>query len=108
MGRRSAPADGRISWGTTGSRWLSQEAKMSAEEVERLIAEGEALVQQEHYEEALAAFEQALIVAPQDAVARHGKGLALAKLNHLEEARAAFEQAIALDSKYARAWRNLG
>jgi superkiller protein 3 len=80
---------------------------MSAGEVERLIAEGEALVQQNFYEEALTSFEQALILAPQDAVAWHGKGLALAKLNRPDEARIAFEQSITLDNTYARAWRNL-
>ena len=65
---------------------------------ENFFAQGKTLYEQERYEEALAAFEQAIALdSPHSALACHYKGLVLNELQRYEEALAAFEQAIALD-----------
>jgi tetratricopeptide (TPR) repeat protein len=61
------------------------------------LKEGNALYGLKRYEEALAAFEQAIRLDPNDASTYHGKGIALGGLKRYEEALAAFEQAIRLD-----------
>ena len=63
------------------------------------------------YEEALSAYEQALILDPKDADAWYYKGNVLAVLNRYDDALAAFEHALTLDPKYANlanAWGNKG
>src|SRR6266699_1091567 len=53
------------------------------------------------YEKALAAYELALRLDPDDALAYNGKGNALDDLNRYEEALVAYEQAIIQDPDYA-------
>src|SRR6266702_718618 len=60
------------------------------------------------YQEALAAYEQAIRLDPNYAFAYNGKGATLDDLKRFEEALAAYEQAIRLDSKYALAYNNKG
>jgi protein O-GlcNAc transferase len=57
---------------------------------------------------ALEAVEQAVRLAPQNAVYQYNLGLLLAELERPEEAEAAFRRAVALDPDYAAAWNNLG
>ncbi len=71
---------------------------------EQWLEEGNALYDFKRYEEALAAFEQALRLAPNNAWAYIGKGTALYYLNRLEEAFAAYEQALHLDPNDAFAY----
>src|SRR6266566_7030494 len=60
------------------------------------------------YQEALAAFEQAIRLDPNFALAYNNKGNALGNLKRYQEALAAFEQAIRLDHNYANAYYNKG
>ena len=62
----------------------------------------------ERYTEALAAFEQAILLDPNFALAYHCKGAALENLNRHEEALAAYEQALLLDPNFALAYRGKG
>ena len=58
--------------------------------------------------EALAAYEQAIRLDPNFALAYYNKGVALRALKRYEEALSAFEQAIRLDPNEANAYRNKG
>ena len=60
------------------------------------------------YEEALAAFEQAIALDPRLAYPHTGLGNVYRNLGRYEEALAAYEQAIALDPKYAYPHNGLG
>ncbi len=62
----------------------------------------------EHYQEAILAFEQALQLDPDDAVAYNGKGLALANLQFYQDALIAYEQAIVLNPYFTNAYLNKG
>jgi tetratricopeptide (TPR) repeat protein len=70
--------------------------------------EGNALRDLKRYEEALAAYEQAIRLDPNYAVAYGNKGNALRSLKRYEEAVAACEQAIRLDPNEAGAYHNKG
>src|SRR5260370_10284761 len=61
------------------------------------LDEGRTFLRLQKYDEALAAVEQAIRVAPNLATAYHGKGGALTNLKRYDEALVAFEQAIRLD-----------
>ncbi len=63
---------------------------------------------QKNYEEAIAAFDQAIRLDPNDNFAFNIKGLALYELGRNEEAIAAFDQAIRLDPNNSAAYNNKG
>jgi tetratricopeptide (TPR) repeat protein len=71
---------------------------------EQWLNEGTALYNLKRYDEAIAAYEQAIRLGPNYASAYYGKGLALYNLKHYDEAIAAYEQAIRLDPNYAFAY----
>jgi len=75
---------------------------------EQWLQEGNAYLQAERYEEALAAFEQAIHLDPNYARSYLGKGEALSNLRRFQEALEAFEQAIRLDPHYARSYHDRG
>ncbi|MFL5588082.1 MAG: tetratricopeptide repeat protein [Ktedonobacteraceae bacterium] len=75
---------------------------------EQWLEEGYALWNLKRYEEALAAFEQALRLDPNLASAYYNKGKALLDLNRPEEALAAFEQALRLDPNLTSAYHGKG
>ncbi len=81
---------------------------MSAEEIERLMAEGETLIQQERYEEALAVYDQALALNSTLAEAYSNKGSLLWNLERHEEALAAFERACDLEPENADFYMSMG
>ncbi len=72
------------------------------------INEGSALYDLKRYEEALAAYEQAIRLDPNVAVAYNNKGNILYDLKRYKEALAAYEQAIRLDPNYAYAYHGKG
>jgi Flp pilus assembly protein TadD len=59
-------------------------------------------------DEALAAYERAITVAPSHAEAHHNRGVALARLDRNVEALAAFDRALALRPQYAAAHNHRG
>src|SRR5260370_744302 len=75
---------------------------------EEWIREGNALDNLKRDEEALAAYEQAIRLHPDDANYKNNKGNALENLKRHEEALDAFEQAISLDPNFALAYNNKG
>jgi tetratricopeptide (TPR) repeat protein len=60
------------------------------------------------FEEALAAYDQALTLDPDDATVQNNRGTALASLGRFEEALAAYDQAVTLDSHDATFQNNRG
>src|SRR5258708_2847895 len=75
---------------------------------EEWIREGNALNGLKRYEEALAAYEQAIRLDPNYTYAYLIKGNALSDLKRYEEALAAYEQAIRLDPNYTYAYYGKG
>jgi tetratricopeptide (TPR) repeat protein len=75
---------------------------------EQWLEEGNTLYGLKRNEEALAAYEQALRLDPNYAVAYSNKGLALNQLKRYEEALAACEQTLRLDPNYAGTYNNKG
>src|SRR6266567_832425 len=72
------------------------------------LKEGDNLHALKRYEEALAAYEQAIRLDSNNAYAYNNKGIVLLHLNDNEEALTALEQAIRLDPKNATAYNNKG
>ena len=60
------------------------------------------------YQEALAAFEQAIRLDPEDASIYNGKGLVLSELKRYQEALAAYEHAIRVNPYFTNAYINKG
>jgi tetratricopeptide (TPR) repeat protein len=75
---------------------------------EQWLEEGIRLRDLKRYEEGLAAFEQAIRLDPNNALAYSNKGFALNELKRYQEALAACEQAIRLDPNFAAAYSNKG
>jgi len=75
---------------------------------QKWLKEGYALRDLKRYEEALAAFEQALRLDPNDTYAYNCKGSTLGNLKRYEEALAAFEQVLRLDPNNAFAYNGKG
>ncbi len=82
-----------------------QTPKKSAQE---WLKEGNALYNLKRYEEAIAAYDQAIRLNPNYALAYNNKGIALKNLKRHEEAIAASDQAIRIDPSYAPAYHNKG
>ena len=74
----------------------------------RWLVEGNTYYSLGHYPEALNAYEQALGLDPNSALAYNGKGNTLRSLKRYEEALKAFEQALQLDHNYAAAYNGKG
>jgi len=72
------------------------------------LEEGNALRNLKRSQEALAAYEQAIRLDPNDIYAYRGKGWSLYYLQRYEEALSAFDQAIRLDPNNAYAYRGRG
>ncbi len=70
--------------------------------------DGMALFNLKRYEEAIAAYEQAIRLNPNHATAYYNKGNALFNIKRYEEAIAAYEQAIRLNPNHATAYYNKG
>jgi len=75
---------------------------------QRWLDEGGTFHRLQKYDEALAAYGQAIRLDPNDAFAYHYKGVALDELKRYEEALAALDQAIRLDPNSATAYENKG
>lgn len=75
---------------------------------EQWLNEGEAHLNAHQYEDALGAFERALHLDPNNAIAHFNKGNALQDLKRYQEAITAFERAIRLDPKLTIAYNNKG
>ena len=97
-----------------GGRW-----KIRAEDIEKYllkksanadayISKADALHSLRRYEEALAVYEQAIRLDPDNIHTYKSKGDALHSLQRYEEALVAYEQVIDLDSHYAYAYKSKG
>jgi tetratricopeptide (TPR) repeat protein len=82
--------------------------KFPAKTKEQWLAGGLTHHKAGHYEQALRAFDQAMLIDPDYARPYRSKGDVLYDLKRYEEALAAYEQAIRLDPNYARIHRNRG
>jgi uncharacterized protein YjbI with pentapeptide repeats len=75
---------------------------------EQWLSEGNALADLKRYEEAIAAYDQALRLNPNDAAVYTSKGIALANLKRYEEAIAAYDQAHRLNPNDVIAYTSKG
>jgi tetratricopeptide (TPR) repeat protein len=64
-----------------------------------LLAKGQVLLETERLQEAVACFQEAITVDPENAEAHLKKGIALERMNRLEPALAAYEEALRLNPK---------
>ena len=81
---------------------------VSAKTAVEWFNEGDNLISEGSYEEALEAFERAIRLDPQLAEAWGNKGAALNALGRFEEALTAFDKAIEINPQLAEAWGNKG
>jgi tetratricopeptide (TPR) repeat protein len=72
------------------------------------IGRGDELAKQNRYKEAVAAFDRAIRINPENVLPWNLKGNALYTLNRYEEAVAAFDQAIRYDPDHVYAWTRKG
>jgi len=78
------------------------------EHLKQLLASGQALLDEDKPERALASFEQALVLSPRHGEALVKKGTALERLQRLDEALACYDEAIAADSSFTIAYLHKG
>ncbi|MEW6496948.1 MAG: tetratricopeptide repeat protein, partial [Cyanobacteriota bacterium] len=83
-------------------------AQSQPDEFNQWIKQGNSLLDEENYPEALKAFEQAVGVNPNSVEAWEGRGLALYGLEQYSEAIAAYRKALELDRKSVTVWIELG
>lgn len=72
------------------------------------VQKGDNYVAQEHYAEAISAYEQALAIDPYNSSVWNRLGLAHRKAGRNEDAVLSFEKAVGLDPYYSSAWNNKG
>ncbi|MDC0834741.1 hypothetical protein AY599_27450 [Leptolyngbya valderiana BDU 20041] len=95
----------------TGSWWSKQIAKAKAEANPRYInaiSQGRKNLEAEHYTDAIANFNQAVRLAPDNIVAYHGRALARLKVEDYNGAIADFTRILELDPDDVRAYGNRG
>lgn len=83
-------------------------AKESAPDVKTLVFLGEALFAVGKNEESLSAFQKALEIEPDNAIARYNYGSVLQELKQYEQAVKEYDKAVALDPGLAKALNNRG
>ncbi len=71
---------------------------------EEYLDEGVALAMQGKYDEAIQAFDEAIRLDPEDALAWNNKGVALAMQGKYDEAIQAYDETIRLYPEYADVW----
>jgi tetratricopeptide (TPR) repeat protein len=74
----------------------------------KLVTEGNKLLQQGNYSEALRRYDQALQIDPADEDLHYNVGIALAKLGRIEEAKRHYEEALRIFPDYVEVHNNLG
>ncbi len=72
------------------------------------VQEGRMLTDSGKYNEAIAAYDKAIGINPQDSLAWNGKGIVLDELGKFDEAIKAYNKAIEIDPQYFEAWINKG
>lgn len=73
-----------------------------------VLKRADELLDQEHYEEAIVAYNRATQLNPNNADAYHNKGIALSELGRYEEAIVTYEQAIQIDPTYVLVYNDKG
>jgi large repetitive protein len=81
---------------------------MTSNDVSVLNDKGDALYNQEKYEEAITYYDKALAIDPNYVYALNGKGNAIAVLGKYEEAITYYDKALAIDPNYSDALNNKG
>lgn len=81
---------------------------METVDVQQLLEKADRLYQEAELDDALAAYEEIVAVAPEDAWAHSRIGAIMAQWEQLDEAEAALKLAIELDPRLASAHSNLG
>src|SRR3984893_9825634 len=87
---------------------LTSESKPNPIQAARLNNLGAAYMNQQLFEKALKAFQQAADADPKLMIARLNQGVAYLNLQKVDEAKAAFEDALKQDPKNPNAWYGLG
>jgi len=77
-------------------------------QAEALSSRADGLQLQKRYQEALAAYDQALSFKPDFAAAWNNRGIALHELERYREALASYDRALSLKPDFALAWNNRG
>jgi tetratricopeptide (TPR) repeat protein len=91
-----------------GLRELSAPGTSGADVVKALLERGNALLTSERYDDAIAAYDTVLSIAPATFDAWNDKGFALSELDRDQEAVECFTKALAINRRDATAWRSKG
>jgi tetratricopeptide (TPR) repeat protein len=77
-------------------------------QITNLLKKGAELNQQGNFEEALIAYDQVIIIKPDDAEAYYYRGMILCQVDRFEEALISFDQAIVINPNHAGTFNNRG
>lgn len=102
-------ADDGVPFSLEQCRQRLQRASSNQERLKLLCREGLLLMQAGHYEQAIASYEQALQLQPDDAEIHHYRAVALENLGRYRQALAAYDQAIGMSvNPGAQLWSDRG
>ncbi|KAM3094720.1 tetratricopeptide repeat protein [Phormidesmis sp. 146-35] len=88
--------------------WLKSQNSQLSFTVHDYIEQGKAFYFEGRFEEAIASYDKAIQIEPDNAKAWFSRGAALAKLQKIEEAIAAYEKATQIKSDFSEAWFGKG
>lgn len=86
---------------------LAEKGQANSRTIEKLMAEAESHLQDASYDEAIAIYEDAIAIDPDNLLAHQGVGKAYSLSEQLEEAEAEFKKVLKIDPNYVPALNNL-
>ena len=86
---------------------LAEKVQANSRAIEKLMAEAESHLQDASYDEAIAIYEDAIAIGPDNILAHQGAGKAYSLSEQLEEAEAEFKKVLKIDPNYVPALNNL-
>ncbi|OUL27673.1 hypothetical protein BV372_25530 [Nostoc sp. T09] len=107
---KTGDAVGTFKWGIPINTYVANiaEARTDSQIAQDFVNEGNDLGASKRYKEAIASYDKAIALKPDDADAWYGRGFALNELQRYSDALVAYDKAIALNPDHADAWYNRG
>ncbi|MFN6526482.1 tetratricopeptide repeat-containing serine protease family protein [Nostoc sp. ChiSLP03a] len=106
----SQPGDGTFKWGIPINTYLTEVVKQAeiTQKSEDFWNEGNNYFVKQKYKEAIASYDKAVAIKPDDHLAWNNRGVSLANLQRYSEAIASYDKAVAIKPDDQDAWHSRG